>query len=104
MTAHTDPKNFKPGKYKHYKRAGHYVALQLVTHHDTDELFVVYVCGDTGRVRIREWASRGKDSWSDLVEREPTNFVERLEAASRAPGEVNTSRLVPRFEYVGPAT
>lgn len=62
-----DPKNFKPGIYSHYKRPGNYIALHLASHHDTDELFVVYVCGETGRVRMREWATEGKDSWTDFM-------------------------------------
>lgn len=83
MQPHQDPKNFKPGTYQHYKREGNYVALALVSHHDTDELFVMYVCGSTGRTRIREWATEGKDSWSDLL-------------PSYSGGED-----VPRFKYIG---
>ena len=82
----TDPANFKPGIYVHYKREGNYVALALVSHHDTDELFVMYVCGETGRTRIREWATVGKDSWSDVMRKEPGD------------------KGVRRFTYVGPST
>lgn len=81
----TSSDNFKPGIYKHHKRPGNYIALHLATHHDSDELFVVYICGDTGRVRLREWATPGKDSWSDIVDQ----------------GEGVSS---PRFIYVGPFT
>jgi hypothetical protein len=84
MQPHQDPLNFKPGIYHHYKRPGNYIALSLVSHHDTDEVFVLYVCGDTGRVRVREWATEGKDSWSDVV------------VVGRTSG--------PRFIYVGPST
>ena len=83
-----DSKHFKPGIYEHYKRAGNYVALQLVSHHDTDELFVVYVCGSTGRTRIREWSTPGKDSWSDLVE---------------VPSKDGGMERAPRFRYIGPS-
>lgn len=84
MNEHQDPKNFKPGIYKHYKRPGNYIALCLSSHHDTDELFVVYVCGETGRVRMREWATPGKDSWSDRM--------------------AYMGETKERFEYVGPST
>ena len=87
MQPYKDPENFKPGIYKHYKREGNYIALALVSHHDTDELFVVYVCGETGRTRIREWASSDKDSWSDMVGYDTTEMKD-----------------VPRFKYIGPST
>lgn len=45
MQPYQDPKNFKPGIYTHYKRPGNYIALALVSHHDTDELFVACLSG-----------------------------------------------------------
>ncbi len=59
--------SFKPGLYQHY-RGGDYIALQLVRHHETEELFVVYVSCSHNTVSIREFHTPGKDSWCDLVE------------------------------------
>ncbi len=57
---------FKPGLDEHYK-GGRYIALHLVRHHESNELFVVYVSCSHGTVNIREYASPGKDSWTDEV-------------------------------------
>lgn len=51
----------------------------------------MYVCGETGRTRIREWASSDKDSWSDFIRKDLKPFTTGLEA-------------VYRFNYVGPST
>jgi hypothetical protein len=78
------PSDFKPGVYEHYK-AGRYFALHIVRHHETNELFVVYVCPTHQTISIREWATPGKDSWTDELQ---------------LPDE---TRPVQRFRYVGPA-
>ena len=96
MKEHQDPKNFKPGIYTHHKRPGNYVALFLTSHHDTDELFVVYVCGETGRTRLREWATEGKDSWSD--------FIRYDYPPSKIEADTRIEMPVYRFNYVGPST
>lgn len=62
----TDPTEFKPGFYEHYK-GGQYIALHLVRHHESNELFVVYVSCSHGTINIREFATPGKDSWTDEV-------------------------------------
>lgn len=59
---------FKPGLYEHYK-GGRYIALHLVRHHESNELFVVYVSCSHGTINIREYATPGKDSWCDNVEK-----------------------------------
>jgi hypothetical protein len=85
----TDPNNFKPGLYRHHK--GHrYVATQLVRHHETRALFVVYISTRDGSSHIREWATPGEDSWVDMV---PLK-----DAEGNATGE-----MVPRFKPVSPA-
>lgn len=84
----SDPLNFKPGVYRHYK-GGMYVALQLVRHHETQALYVVYISMSYGHVHLREWATPGADSWIDKV-MHPASY-------SRA-GE-----WIQRFTYVGPA-
>jgi hypothetical protein len=76
-----EPEAFRPGLYVHYK-GGQYRALHLAQHHDTREWLVVYVSMTHGTVNVREWASPGKDSWTDLVEHE--------------------GATVPRFLYVHP--
>lgn len=86
---------FKPGRYEHYK-GGHYVALMLVTHHETEEKHVVYVSCDHETIRLREWASPGKDSWTDLIELAPGDSLR--ESFGLKPGE-----KFPRFRYIGPA-
>lgn len=98
MQEHQDPKNFKPGTYEHYKRSGNYVALALVSHHDTDELFVMYICGETGRTRIREWATEGKDSWNDMVVPEFNPLTAPVDHPYHTAG---VPERVPRFKYIG---
>lgn len=76
--------SFRPGLYRHYK-GGLYIALFLCSHHETGETFVAYVSQehlDSG-VRLREWCSPGKDSWTDDV-------------------DGGDAGLVPRFAWVGP--
>jgi hypothetical protein len=63
------PEAFRPGFYLHYK-GGQYRALCIFQHHETDEWFVAYVSLTHGTAKIREWATPGKDSWTDLVEHE----------------------------------
>lgn len=84
--------DFRPGLYQHYKGAFYY-ALFLLTHHDTGEVFVAYVSQDhlASGVRLREWASSGKDSWTDRV-------VVDLETDDG----VTRRATVQRFEWVGP--
>ncbi len=91
---------FKAGLYEHYK-GGKYRALALVAHHDTEELFVVYVPYDhpESGVRIREWASPAKDSWTDSV------LIVVETGKPYLPGyypEAPETRQVPRFRYIGP--
>lgn len=81
--------DFKPGLYEHYK-GGQYIALHLVRHHESDELFVVYVSLTKGTINIREYASPGKDSWCDMVEQ----FVGQ---PARCDPEYET---VPRFKFL----
>jgi hypothetical protein len=57
---------FQPGVHRHYK-GGTYTALGLASHHETDEVMVLYVSHTYGKVRLRELASPGKDSWTDVV-------------------------------------
>jgi hypothetical protein len=64
----SEPSPFRPGLYEHYK-GGQYIALNLVRHHETNELFVVYVSLSHGTVSIREYATPGKDSWCDVMHR-----------------------------------
>lgn len=83
------PLEFKPGRYEHYK-GGQYVALHLVMHHESGELFVVYVSCTYASLHLREWASEGKDSWTDEVNvpnHDPHYGTE----------------FVPRFRYIGHA-
>jgi hypothetical protein len=54
------------GVYEHYK-GDEYIALHLVTHHETDEKFVVYISLKYGTLKIREYNTPGKDSWCDMV-------------------------------------
>lgn len=61
-----DPYNFKAGVYQHYK-GDTYTALMLVRHHETRELSVVYLSHKYGTLSQREWATEGKDSWTDMV-------------------------------------
>lgn len=58
--------NFKHGIHQHYK-GGFYRALMLVSHHETEELFVVYLSLKNGSLRLRELATPGKDSWLDMI-------------------------------------
>lgn len=79
-----DPATFKPGIYEHYK-GEKYIALFLGRHHESNELFVAYVCFGHNTISFREWDSPGKDSWNDL-------FLQDV-----------TERTVQRFRYLGPA-
>lgn len=84
-----DPSEFKPGAYEHYK-GGKYFALALGRHHESGELMVAYVsCSHVG-MSFREWATPGKDSWTDVVT-----------VVSDAMG--SSPRSEPRFRYLGPA-
>lgn len=58
--------DFRVGLYEHY-RGGRYNATGLSRHHDTREFFVEYVSLTTGEKCTREYATPGKDSWTDLV-------------------------------------
>lgn len=60
---------FHPGLYRHYK-GGIYRALFTTTHHETGEIFVVYVSQDhmDSGMKIRELLSPRKDSWNDSVD------------------------------------
>lgn len=64
--AEVDPESFKPGLYRHCK-GGYYIAGHLAHHHESRELMVDYYCWDTGTRNVREWATPGKDSWTDEV-------------------------------------
>lgn len=79
---------FKPGIYQHYK-GGFYIALFLVSHHENGELFVVYISTDHKTTKIREYATPGKDSWTDQM--------------SIPYSGTNSDRIVPRFRYIGPS-
>lgn len=81
---------FKPGKYKHYK-GGEYVALHLVTHHESGQKFVVYVSCTHGSLHLREFRTPGADSWTDII-KGLTDSPRGLKADD-----------VPRFQYLGPA-
>lgn len=76
------PTDFKPCLYEHYK-GGRYIALHLAWHHEIHEFFVAYVSLGHHLIRIREWATPGKDSWTDEV--------------------MSSIGPVPRFRYLGPA-
>jgi hypothetical protein len=82
---------FRPGKYRHYK-GGEYVALHLVTHHESGDKFVVYVSCTHGSLHLREFRKVGADSWTDEVQI----------AVNCVTGETTTG-FVPRFQYMGPA-
>lgn len=86
-----DPKEFQPGLYEHYK-GDRYIALHIVSHHETNELFVVYVSCSHGTINLREWDSPGKDSWCDPVT--------KVDLPSRCLPEY---AIVPRFQYLLPA-
>jgi len=79
-----------PGHYRHYK-GGEYLALHLVHHHDTRELAVVYYCPTHKTLNVREYNTKGADSWCDLVQVSDPMF------------EDNRPMDVPRFQYIGPA-
>jgi hypothetical protein len=83
----TDPKNFKPGLYQHYK-GGTYMATMLVEHHETHVLYVVYTSMGSGKKYAREWASVGASSWTDFV-KVPTDRVGGI-----------TYEEVPRFKLL----
>lgn len=86
----TNPENFKPGVYQHYK-GDTYTAMLLVRHHETEELFVLYLSHDSkhGTPRMREWATPGKDSWTDNV---------AFQEAAYGP----TGEMIPRFKFIRP--
>lgn len=86
----SDPANFKPGLYRHYK-GGMYVALFLGRHHEGGTLMVAYVSMARGTINFREWAKPGKDSWIDMVQYPAKG------------GETYSGEIVPRFTYLGPA-
>lgn len=100
---------FKPGVYQHYK-GGYYLALGLVTHHETGEMFVKYAAlrGPEDKKphrgeEIREYASQGKDSWIDLVD--PKTGSVLYNAHEQALYETRTGVVPPagvrRFTLVG---
>lgn len=84
--------SFRPGLYTHYK-GSYYRALFLGRHHETRELLVAYVPYDhpESEVQFREWATPGKDSWTDRVEVEIDG-----DAVSRR------TVFISRFEWLGP--
>lgn len=83
----TDPSEFKPGAYEHYK-GGKYFALALGRHHESGALMVAYVsCSHVG-MSFREWATPGKDSWTDQVPH---------------PRAIVHGEKTSRFRYLGPA-
>jgi hypothetical protein len=84
------PTDFKLGLYEHYK-GDRYIALHLTRHHETGELFVVYVSCKNGVSYIREYASPGADSWTDLLT--PKYPADGFDVIKR----------IPRFRYIGPA-
>lgn len=59
-------REFRPGKYNHYK-GGQYTALFLAWDHDTREVQVVYASLKYGSINVRPLATPGKDSWTDEV-------------------------------------
>jgi hypothetical protein len=85
----TDPSNFKPGLYRHYK-GGVYTAIQLVRHHEKKEPYVVYLSMNNGRMYLREWCTPGADSWADMVQYRDTF------------GNL-TGEVVPRFKFLSPS-
>ena len=85
----TKPEDFKPGRYRHYK-GGEYVALQLVHHHETRALMVLYLSLEYGTFNVREYAVPGRDSWTDIV-----NVGE--------PNDTGAYTPIARFTYLGPA-
>lgn len=92
-----DPKDFKPGLYRHYKGSD-YRALFIVYHHDTEEAFVVYISyAHPAKIRLREYATEGKDSWTDFVQPEWNEMVWANPVSSSSDGHV-----YKRFEYIGP--
>lgn len=60
------PETLLLGLHEHYK-GGKYVAVSLARHHESRNHFVVYISQTTGAQCIREYATEGKDSWTDLV-------------------------------------
>jgi hypothetical protein len=88
---HQPADEFKAGVYEHYK-GGLYLALHLARHHDTGELFVFYMCLLNGTLWMREWATPGKDSWTDQISVDIEIDYDMI-----------MRTVVPRFRYVRPA-
>jgi len=88
-----NPELFKPGIYEDYK-GDRYFALHLAHHHETGELFVVYVCPIHGTISMREWATPGKDSWTDEIS--------VVRETSEDYG-MCLRTVAPRFRYLRPA-
>jgi hypothetical protein len=71
FTSPRDPRNFNPGMYRHARSGTICIAEQLVRHHETGELYVVYVSLDGATSdhqvphRLQEWATN--EAWTDLV-------------------------------------
>jgi len=85
---------FHAGLYLHYK-GGHYRALHLVHHHDTEERFVVYLSMEHPEtIRLREFDSSGKESWADIIELEVADVL--------PPGVFRSGDPIARFRLVGP--
>lgn len=88
------PESFRPGLYVHYK-GSYYRALFLGCHHETRELLVAYVSYEHpgSEVQFREWATAGKDSWTDRVE---------IEIEVDGDAVLRRTIFVRRFEWLGP--
>ena len=85
---------FQAGLYLHYK-GGHYRALHLVTHHDSQERFVVYISMEHPEtIRLREFDTPGKESWSDIIQVEVSDVL--------PPGVFRSGDPMSRFRLVGP--
>jgi len=84
-----EPVDFKPGRYRHYM-GGEYVALQLVRHHETRDYLVLYLSLTHGTFNVREYATPGCDSWTDIVN-------------LGAPNDPGSYTPVVRFTYLGPS-
>ena len=67
MAVVPEHQGFVPGVYRHYK-GGTYTAVTIAKYHDSEEWFVVYVSHANGATAIRELASPGRDSWTDVLD------------------------------------
>jgi len=94
-----EPAPFIPGLYRHYKGAL-YQALMLVTHHETNLKYVVYIPYEhpESGVRLCEY-DHGDSPW--------IGFVQEVKPTETEPGSTEVSRftrILPEDLYSNPPT